>query len=1243
MNLPFRAGHYEVAALLGRGGMGVVYRATDTRTGTTIALKSLPSADPAALMRFKQEFRSLADISHPNLAALFELFALDEGWWLAMECIEGTDFLSYVRGELPRAEPSSASDNEQTSDVTIAHESGRLAGHSAPFALGAAPLGPEQIARLRTTISDLASALYELHANDTLHRDVKPSNVMVDRGGRTVLLDFGLATALSGPRGNEGSGPFGTLSYMAPEQAVGRPLTPAADWYAVGVMAYEALVGRLPFSGPAGDVIARKLAEAPLPPRTLCPELPSDLSDLCEALLAADPARRPGGREVLRRLGVPEREARQRGDELMVGREAHRQSLRAALDQVRRLKPASVFVEGQSGAGKSHLVRHFLAEARALPLAVVLSGRCYEDESVPYKAVDSLIDALARFLAGLRQHERIAFAPRDAGALGRLFPVLGQLVGPPNRAEAPDVPDPQELRRRAFRSLRELLARIGDRRPLVLHVDDLQWGDADSAALLADLMRPPDTPVLLLLGVYRSEYAEQSVCLRTLQDAYQTFQGPAAVTVSIGPLDDASALQLAHALLPPGLADAGARAARIVQESGGIPFFIHELARHAAGDATTGTSTADLDAAIYRRARELPPAAREVLEMVSVCGHPITRQALAAATGHVDRGVLRQLRTAHFIRTTGADESDWVEPYHDRIREAIARSLDAEVTRAHHGRLAAHLERLGAADAETLAAHFDSGGAPDKAGAYYARAADNAAEALAFDRAAKLYARALELHAACGAVATTLRARLADALANSGRGPDAAREYLAAAAGSDSADAVDLQRKAAYQYCVSGHLQDGRAVLARLLGSIHVAMPEHRASVIARLLVQRARLRLRGLRFTPRPAGAIDPRVLLESDLTWAASAGLSMFDILAGAEFQSRNLYHALNAGEPARIARALAWEAAHTSNAGASAWPRTSRLLAAARTIASQIDDPHARGMTAMSEGIAEFTMGRWQSARDQLVQAGDALQSGCLGVAWELDTAHTFELWARVYMGDFAAMAARTSRLIKEAEERGDRYAVTNFASFMVPHGHLVGGDTDAAAAAVDHALELWNLDGYHLQHMTALMMRVYIDLYRGDGEAALVRLVARRRWVRAGFFTTIQVLRIVMLSLEGRAALTAAAASRDRSRLRGVAARAARRIERERVPWAQPMARVLRAGLASLDGRNDTAVALLEQAASEFDDVPMEGYAAAARWRAARLLGKGDRASALAEAGATWFTRESVADRERMTAMLVSGAA
>jgi hypothetical protein len=87
----------------------------------------------------------------------------------------------------------------------------------------------------------------------------------------------------------------------------------------------------------------------------------------------------------------------------------------------------------------------------------------------------------------------------------------------------------------------------------------------------------------------------------------------------------------------------------------------------------------------------------------------------------------------------------------------------------------------------------------------------------------------------------------------------------------------------------------------------------------------------------------------------------------------------------------------------------------------------------------------------------------------------------------------------------------------------------------------------------------------------------------------------------------------------------------------------MARALRAGLASLDGRNDAAVALLEQAASEFDDVKMDGYAAAARWRAARLLGNGDRAGALAEAAAAWFKRESVADPERMTAMLISGAA
>jgi predicted ATPase len=436
----------------------------------------------------------------------------------------------------------------------------------------------------------------------------------------------------------------------------------------------------------------------------------------------------------------------------MVGRAPQVQALRDSFDRVRRGAATTVFVQGPSGAGKSHLVRHFLREARSVPDAVILSGRCYEDESVPYKGVDGLIDALGRFLATLSAQDRAVVAPRDSQALTRVFPVLREFaeLSAGHRPEA-EVPDAQELRRRAFRGLRDLLARVGDRRPLVLHVDDLQWGDADSAALLADLVRPPDAPVLLLLGAYRSEYVDSSACLRTLREKSGAAADGATLTVDVGPLDSAEALALAVALLGPGSADAEARAARIVHGSGGIPFFIHELARHAADgtEIEAAEAASDLDRVIRRRVDELPAAAREVLEVVAVCGHPLTRHALAAAT-QADRATLRLLRTGHFIRTTGADEHDSVEPYHDRIREAVAGRLDAAVAQSHHRRLAAGLEQSGAVDAETLALHFDGGGLVDRAGFYYTRAADAASEMLAFERASKLYARALDLHTARG-------------------------------------------------------------------------------------------------------------------------------------------------------------------------------------------------------------------------------------------------------------------------------------------------------------------------------------------------------------------------------------------------------------------------------------------------------------------------------------------------------------
>jgi serine/threonine protein kinase/tetratricopeptide (TPR) repeat protein len=1251
---------FTIVRRIGAGGMGIVYEAYDKERDVRVALKTLPRVDAAALYRFKQEFRTLADVVHPNLVALYQLISVGEQWFFTMEYVPGCDFLDYVR---PQAVPSAEVKKGVTSSLSTSQ--GETVDHFPDEAKesGTDPrlrnptfLGPEQHDRLRAALRQLADGLCALHEAGKLHRDIKPSNVLVTPQGRVVILDFGLATELEERPLGQGTEPViaGTVSYMSPEQALGRKLTEASDWYCVGAMLYEVLTGQPPFTGERQQVMKEKFTAEPPSPSELVGGIPPDLDTLCHDLLRLKPADRPTGAEVLRRLGgMPARPAvtvakRPFQATIFVGRQRHLAALDDALRTLKQRRPVVMDVHGRSGAGKSFLVQHFLEGVLEKGNVVVLAGRCFEQESVPYKALDSLIDSLTRHLKRLPKPDAAVVMPRDVLALARLFPVLRRVDVVANApVHGSLIPDQQELRRRAFGALRELLARIGDRVPLILTIDDLQWGDVDSAALLTDLLRPPDPPILMLLCSYRSEYAQSSACLRVLSKAHAEDATLDCRQLEVAALEPAEARALALELLGEDKPGAGPQAEMLARESGGSPYFIHVLAEHLRGgaalaDSSTTTGQITLDEVLWQRILCLPNDARRLLECVAVSGKPLQQvDAYKAAGLTADQlAALTLLRVGNLVRSTGTDAHDEVETFHDRVRETVSAHLAEPTAREHHRNLAAVLESAGHADPETLAVHYEGACEPIKAGNFYALAAAEAAEALAFERAAKLYRRSLELRPQEGNAGRDWRRKLADALANAGRGAEAAREYQIAAGEAEGAEALELLGRAGFQFCASGHIDEGRAALVTVLERLGLKLPGTRKRALLSLLWNRFKLWLRGLKVRERDAVQVPPEDLARIDTSWSAAVGLTMIDTIRGADFQTRNLLLALRAGEPYRLARALAWEATHAAMAGEGSKKRSARLLEAADALAGRIDNPHALGMATMGRGVAAYFHGAWKEARAVCDQATDIFRNRCTGVTWELDTASAFAFWSLWFQGELAELIRRFPILVKEAHERGDRLAEANYTTFGGPFVWLAADQPDGAREALANAMGEWSKQEFHVQHFTTLTARTQIELYRGNGPAALQHMNEQWPGMAGSMLLHVECVRIFLVHLRARCALAAAATSKDAASLLRQVAKDAHRLEKEKPPWSRPLPQILRAALAFRDGDKIKAANMLGAAAAALDGADMKLFAATARRRQGQLLG-GENGRTLLTLADTFMTGQKIQNPERMTELFVPG--
>ncbi len=1240
---------------LGVGGMGVVYEALDSERNTLVALKAVRNAGPSAIARFKREFRSLAGVIHPNLVALYELIAEDEQVFFTMELVRGVHFDRWVLA-LP-AEPATLESDVTHATVTQARTGGSTDPDAAPGASGGSPSprgasgrpppprGELDVARLRAGLRQLAEGVAAIHDAGMLHRDLKPSNVLVTPEARVVILDFGLIAEIIEQEPRIEDRPLeGTYGFMSPEQGARAPLSPASDWYSVGVMLFRVLTGRMPFVGGRDDILMDKQRFEPPPPRELAPGVPEDLDALTVELLRRLPERRPTGVEVLRRLGselVRGRGVRRtpatslHAYDTIVGREPELAQLAAAYQRTREGASVLVRVAGPSGVGKSRMVRAFLESIAEHDKAVVLRGRCYEQESVPYKALDSLVDALGAYLARLPDLEVEGLMPRDAAALARLFPTLRRVESfTTSRRRAAVSPDPLEVRRRAFIALRELLARIADRGPLVLAIDDLQWGDIDSASLLAALLRPPDAPAVLLLTSFRSEGQGGNATLAALEQHVRA-AGIDVFDLELTALrgDDALALALVHL---GDLPAARKHAERLVEESQGNPFLIEELARHVRDQAGSGEPIS-LAEVMRGRLLRLPAAAGRLLSAIAVAGRPIAQALVERAAGVDDPSVLALLKAGSFARTRAVGEQRLVEAYHDRVRETALAVLDPDERRALHSRLALVYAAAANPDPETLAFHFAGAGESARAAEHAIAAARRATEALAFDRAASLCRLAMELDPA--AVDRPLRLALADALANGGRGAEAADAYLAALEGATAAQAVELQALAASQLLYAGHIDRGLAALDAMVGAVGMKVAATPGRAIASIALTRIRLALRRMKFKSVDEREVPASQLVRVDVAFAATEGLGMADTIRAADFQARCLLLALKIGEPRRMVRALSAEVALVSLAGPSAGRRLTRLQAMLAGLVAEVGDAPSLALSTGANALAAFNLGHWAECLTLAIRAEEILVDRCAGMRWELATVQLFQGFALGLLGRIRELAARFPVLLEDANDRGDLYAATSLRACLGFYVPLSRDAPEVAHAEVDDAMARWSARGYHLQHANALSSRTTIDLYLGEGVRAFERCRAEWPALERSMLLRCQLLRVLMWGGRGRSAIAAYVQSRDRAHLRD-ANRCARKLAREDVIYAQGESLTIRAAVARAEGDLAGALALLEQAITASTAACLPLNTEAQRHARGLLLG-GDEGAALVADALRFGRDQGLLRPEKLSAVFAPG--
>src|SRR5688572_15840870 len=738
-SLSFANGRYQVQSLLGEGGQKRVFLARDSQLDRDVVIGVLNrrQIESDSLSRLRREAKAMARLDeHPNVVSVYDIG--EE---------EGNPFIvtQYVRGG-------------SVADV-----------------LSACKPAPLQLPEAIRIAAQTCRALNHAHAHGILHRDVKPRNVWLMRDGAVKLGDFGLALSLDRTELTDEDLRAGTAAYIAPEQALGSAVSPQSDLYSLGVMLYEMVAGRRPFSGDTAlAVISQHVNSRPVAPSWHNPAINDPLDRLILELLAKSPADRPTSAAVVadsleamlvgasgagaeaRAAPVRETTSLDRlASGVFVGRIQEITQLREGLKGALTGRGRLFLVSGEPGSGKTRLTEELTTYAR-MRGSCVLVGKCFDGKGAP--AFWPWVQAIRRYTHDREANELYDVMGPGAADIAQLDSEIRQRLP---ALPTPLTLEPEQARFRLFDSITTFLRNAALSRPVLLILDDLQWADEPSLRLLQFLAHEIRDAHLLIVGTYRDVALGRGHPLaRTLAEVGREDLGHQIRLEGLSREEVGRYIELTSGISPPEIL-----VQRIWDKTEGNPFFVSETIRLliTEGLLENPEQCADLQInipprvrdVVRRRLEQLTDHCNETLTLAAVYGREFSLEVIEALSDADHERVLDDLEEAADARIVAeAPGGDLKYLFtHDLVREAVCEQVKTARRTRMHAHIASVLERLyqgGEIEHHLaeLARHFLAAGRaadPDKAINYSIRAGHRSRDQLAYEEAARHFRAAIKV------------------------------------------------------------------------------------------------------------------------------------------------------------------------------------------------------------------------------------------------------------------------------------------------------------------------------------------------------------------------------------------------------------------------------------------------------------------------------------------------------------------